>query len=116
MNYYIGGDFNINVLMYAKRPQINNYCNIAHSMASHMIINKPTRFPVGYQNGKPSILDHIYLNNPSNIMQAGLIVNDMTDHYPIFSIINSPPNRKRLFERAMIRNLKKNDQESFDRE
>ena len=78
MNYYIGGDFNINVLMYAKRPQINNYCNIAHSMASHMIINKPTRFPVGYQNGKPSILDHIYVNKPSNIMQAGLILNDTT--------------------------------------
>ena len=52
-----------------------------------MLINKPTRYPIGNQNGNPAILDHLYTNSPKNVINHGIIVNDMRDNYPFFPIL-----------------------------
>ena len=88
-NYGIFGDFNINALLYNTHRDINSFLNFMYSSGNHMMINKPTRFPIGRQRGLPSIIDHLYVNDPELVIQSGMITSDITDHFPIFSIFKT---------------------------
>ena len=86
-NYYILGDFNCNLLKINKYPNIADFVNSMHSLNVLNLMNKPTRFPRGKQNGRPSILDHLWTNQPHHISKVNLIKDDISDHTPmVFSI------------------------------
>ena len=82
------GDFNINSLHYDQFPCIRNFVDMIHSYSAVNLINKPTRFPVGAQLGSPTLLDHFYTNKPNKVRHIGLLVNDISDHFPIVAIIS----------------------------
>lgn len=77
-----------------------------------MLINKPTRFPIGLQKGKPSCLDHLYTNVPEDITSLGIIISDLSDHSPIFSLINAKP-KKLKGKNIFVRNYTNFDNEKF---
>ena len=47
------------------------------------LISRPTRFPEGDQNGRPSLLDHVYTNFIHQSV-SGIFHYKITDHLPIF--------------------------------
>ena len=90
-NVRIVGDLNINLLDPIAIE--DDYINNCRSNSLILLINKPTR----NANNNPSILDHILSNQLYDTFN-GIFLLDITDHYPIFTIvpINCPQKRIRL--------------------
>ena len=89
-NFYIVGDFNMDVLRISEIPNISNFIDLMYSYNSVMLVNKPTLFPIGNQQGSPSILDHFYTNNPLSITNFGIIANGISpDHFGLLTIIEN---------------------------
>ena len=80
-NFYIFGDYNINLF----DTETYNISEFANTMFSHNVvnlINKATRFPIGAQWGSPSLLDHVWTNQPLLVKNIDMIVNPISDHRP----------------------------------
>ena len=88
---FIIGDLNINLL--DPTAIENDFFNNCHSNSLIPLINKATR----NANNNPSILDHIWSNQLYDKFN-GIFLLDITDHYPIFTIvpINCPQKRIRV--------------------
>ena len=84
----IVGDLNINIIN--EDPQTNNFIYNMHSNHFLPIITKPTRFPNSISS-QPSLIDHIWLNTLNYKFYSGIIMNDLTNHCPIYihHIINN---------------------------
>ena len=73
-NFYIFVDYNINLI---KTDDVHNISEFVNSMYSHSavnLVNKPTRFPIGAQIGRPSLLDHLWTNMPFYVNKIDLII------------------------------------------
>ena len=77
----IMGDFNIDLLK--ENNDSENFSNFMFSYNFLPTINKPTRYPAGNMSSTPSLIDNIWTNSLSNC-NSGIILNDITDHCPIF--------------------------------
>ena len=84
---YVIGDFNLDILN-ANSSAVNYFMNTMQSFHYFPLISKPTRFPSN--TTEPTLLDHIWCNN-FNHYTSGIIPIDVTDHCPIFIVINSNP-------------------------
>ena len=84
---YIFGDFNTNSLKYDEVHNVKSFIDTMHSYSLVNLINKPTWFPRGNQQGSPSLLDHFYTNKVNTIANIGLYTSNITDHVPIVDII-----------------------------
>ena len=88
--FYIVGDFNADVLKIDESPNISDFIDMMYSYNAIMLVNKPTRFPIGKQPGSPSLLDHFYTNDPQSINSFGIIANGISpDHYGLFAVIEN---------------------------
>jgi hypothetical protein len=76
---YILGDFNIDLLS-NKDNLVQDFINIMHMHSFSPIINKPTRIT----KTTATLIDNIWINSKSNNLYNGIILNDTTDHFPIF--------------------------------
>lgn len=86
---YILGDFNINTLNITDTQQIStnvvrNFVNLVSSFGFQPLIDKPTRVT----HETRTLLDNIFTNTFHNI-SSGVIIDDLSDHYPIFCISDS---------------------------
>ena len=77
---FIVGGLNINLL--DPTAIENDFINNRHFNSLIPLINKPTR----NANNNPSILDHIRSNQLYDTFN-GIFLLDITDHYPIFTIV-----------------------------
>ena len=113
--YYIFGDFNINLFKTEDVYNIAEFVNTLHSLNALNMINKPTRFPIGKQPGNPSLLDHIWTNQPGRVKQIDLIVNPISDHRPTLCILNLNKKITKLHDNAyFIRDMKNFDLDAFN--
>jgi len=83
---YLLGDFNIDLLKY---KHCNNSSNFLNQMISSMLvptINRPTRIT----NSSATLIDNIFTNKPTNYF-SGILLNDLSDHLPIFLIDHNNP-------------------------
>ena len=85
----IVGDLNINLLEHENHRPTNEFLNMMQTFSYLPLITRPTRFPVGQQEGQPSLLDHVYVNFSIPLV-AGILHHDITDHLPIFTNISLP--------------------------
>ena len=69
-------------------PNVKSFVDMVHSYSTVNLVNKPTWFPRGNQIGSPSILDHFYTNQISKVNKFGLLVDDISDHFPIIATIS----------------------------
>ena len=85
----IMGDLNICLGKENESKEPNSLTNLMYSHHFTPIISKPTRVT----NNTASIIDHIWINfnNKSN---AGILISNITDHYPVFSKFYSNINNK----------------------
>ena len=95
--YFVCGDFNINALLWQEYPIVSAYIDRVYACHATQVIDMPTRFPYGNQNGRPSLIDHLYTNTSSRIEKIGLILSDITDHLPIITILRTD-NRYQKFD------------------
>ena len=78
---YMCGVFNVDLLQYDKHNATNNLIDQLYSLGLHSLITRPTRIT----SRSNTLIDNIFTTSLSNI-QSGLIINDISDHLPIFQI------------------------------
>lgn len=88
-NILLFGDTNINLLDPTDKS-CSNYINsfVGHGLES--LINAPTRCST---NGTETLIDHI-LSNLTIEQLSGVVNISITDHYPVFTLIESSSSRK----------------------
>jgi Reverse transcriptase (RNA-dependent DNA polymerase) len=74
-------DSNINLLTHSSTAA--NYSNIYSSYGFTQLILKATRI----QGNSTTLIDHILTNAPITSINTGVILNDISDHFPVFAII-----------------------------
>jgi hypothetical protein len=81
---YIAGDFNINLLNYDRHFETENFLNNTFSHFFFPLISRPTRF----SSNSSTLIDNIFTNHPVNASNAGIIISDLSDHLPVFYILD----------------------------
>ena len=81
---YLLGDFNINLINHANHNYTGDYLDIMYSNGFIPVIDRPTRVT----DHSATLIDHIFTNCYENnvSMYQGILVTDVTDHYPILHI------------------------------
>jgi endonuclease/exonuclease/phosphatase family metal-dependent hydrolase len=83
------GDINIDFLRYATHQSTERYLDMLYTNNFIPIITKPTRIT----DHTKTLIDHIYINKSIYQVKSGIAVFDISDHLPVFSIINVPCKR-----------------------
>ena len=89
---FLCGDFNINLLKYEEHPPTRTFIDLMSSYGLKPIVNKPTRITKHTQ----TLIDNIFTNEIIRPIEAGILINDISDHLPIYAIIkqgNNPSNQ-----------------------
>ena len=80
----ICGDFNIDLLSITSGGPPLEFFNTLASSSFLPLISKSTRV----QNLHHSLIDNIFSNSLTLVNKSGIILDDTSDHFPIFSILN----------------------------
>ena len=75
----INGDFNFDLLKCEENGHTMNFINSLSSLSLIPVITKPTRIT----DKTATLIDNIFVSNPINFT-SGIIVNDISDHFPVF--------------------------------
>ena len=75
-------DFNINMLNFDTHNLTNDYINSLISKSFIPIITLPTR--VKHQSA--TLIDHIWRNKIDNNYESGILINSLSDHFPVVYI------------------------------
>ena len=84
---YIMGDFNIDLLKCDRDSSVNDFINLVFSSGFCIMIDRPTRIT----ETSISLIDNIFTNDPPNAIDSGALINDISDHFPVFTITKRPP-------------------------
>ena len=100
---YVMGDFNIDIL----KHNSTDFVNTIYSNNFFPLIIKPTRVNLT----SSSLIDNIFTNVSNYKISSGVLVTDLTDHFPIFCKChishhnNSNSSKSRSFSNANISNF-----------
>ena len=83
---YLLGDYNINLLNYDQHVPTGEFVDMLSSNGFLPLITRPTR--VTPTSATLTCIDNIFTNNIADVSHCmqGLLVTDVSDHYPIFHI------------------------------
>ena len=87
---FICGDFNFDLLKLSNHQATNAFLNTFYSGSFYPLIDKPTRVTTK----SSSLIDNIFTNVLDKKITPGILFNDITDHFPVFQIINNQSNPK----------------------
>lgn len=79
--FILCGDFNIDLLNIVEDENANQLLDALSTLSLLPIITKPTRIA----NESHTLIDNIFINKP-NLIQSGILLSDISDHFPIFLI------------------------------
>ncbi len=102
--FFVCGDFNIDLLKWKEHKLTTDFCNTKFSFGLWPLIDKPSRIT----KDTATLIDNIF---STAIVQTtcGLLINDISDHLPIFMIAHStktsnvPQSREPLFKLRQLR-------------
>lgn len=77
---YIMGDFNLDFLSRESRPLVQSFLDLMHASSLFPVIDKPTRVT----NESATLIDNIFHNRLNALIKSGIILADISDHYPVF--------------------------------
>ena len=107
---YLMGDVNINLINHASHKSTGDYLDLIYSNGFIPLINRPTR--VTEQSA--TLIDHIITNDfVDKSLYQGVLLTEITDHYPVFSITHATLNNHQASEYIVFRNLKKENYDKF---
>lgn len=78
---HICGDFNIDLLKAKSHRPTGKFVDTMYSLSLYPVIIRPTRITAHCA----TLIDNIFTNNLNTTISSGLLVNDITDHLPIFN-------------------------------
>jgi len=90
--FLICGDININLLQQDTVLSVSNYVKTYNSYNCLELITKPTRITTT----SSTLIDHIYTNLPATKLTPGILINDLSDHLPVFVSVKSNISKKSL--------------------
>ena len=79
---FICGDFNIDLLQYEEHVGSAKFIDTMYSNGLYPLIDKPTRIT----QQSATLIDNIFTNDMNHDIICGLLINDISDHLPVFSI------------------------------
>ena len=97
---YWAGDFNIDLLNAETHKTTNDFLNIMYSNSFYPAITKPTRIT----EHSATVIDNIYSNNMM-YAHSGLLYKEVSDHLPVFLIIDITIKKLKSSLAAPTRNL-----------
>ena len=89
---YLLGDYNINLLNHDSHLDTGAFIDLLSSYSFVPLITRPTRVTAT----TATLIDNILTNNVENINHSdqGIVVTDVTDHYPVFHIHRIPKDKE----------------------
>ena len=75
-------DFNVNMLNFETHGPTNDYINSLISRSFLPLITLPTRI----KNQSATLIDHIWSNKVCHVYNSGILINSLSDHFPVFYI------------------------------
>nr|XP_049607049.1 uncharacterized protein LOC125987031 [Syngnathus scovelli] len=88
---YVCGDYNIDLLNPLQLTPITEFINLMYSMSLYPAITRPTRIT----SHSATIIDNIFTNVIEKKVKTGLIINDSSDHLPVFAVIQKCTREKK---------------------
>ena len=79
---FLCGDVNINLLDYKLNNHAQHFVNLLITLSLFSIISRPTRL----SNQHVSIINNVFTNAINMKIICGIIIDDISDHFPIFYI------------------------------
>jgi hypothetical protein len=79
---FLLGDFNVNILNAHHHSHTNDFLSTIISNSFNPLINKPTRVT----RRSATLIDNIFTTHNANDSTSGILVTDISDHFPIFHI------------------------------
>ena len=83
-NIFICGDTNIDLLKHNNHRSTEDFLNTLHGMSLLPSITRPSRITTH----SATLIDNIFTNVMDNTI-SGLLISDITDHLPVFTVFNS---------------------------
>ena len=80
------------ILMHDTVLSVSNYVKTYDSYNCLELITKPTRITTT----SSTLIDHIYTNLPATKLTPGILINDLSDHLPVFVSVKSNISKKSL--------------------
>lgn len=77
---FLCGDYNIDLLNPNKRTDIDEFIDVLYSCSLFPIITRPSRITTD----SATLIDNIFTNVIDNSIVSGLLINDISDHLPVF--------------------------------
>ena len=105
---YICGDFNLDLTSVNQSPVVQSFMDLLHSFSFLPLIDKPTRVT----SQTASLIDNILSNALLVSHTAGILVADISDHYPVFCV-SETPNPINGTEIIRYRAFTENNKQSF---
>ena len=81
---FICGDFNFDLLKTSSHNVTNEFLNTFYAGSFFPLIDKPTRVTTK----SSTLIDNIFTNILDHKISPGILYNDITDHFPVFQILN----------------------------
>ena len=72
----------VDLLQYDKHAATNGFIDQLYAIVLHPLITRPTRIT----SHSKTLIDNIFTTDLSSHIHSGLIINDMSDHLPIYQI------------------------------
>ena len=83
---FIRGDFNLDILKHNSDHAAKHFLDNMYSLGLYPLIDLPSRIT----NHSSTLIDNIFTNAKEYNNVGGLLVNDITDHLPIFAFCDYP--------------------------
>ena len=99
---YICGDFNVNLLNADTHKDTYNFSEMMCAHGLFPLIDKPTRIDIH----SSTLIDNIFTNNVSCNCKRGILMNDISDHLPIFTCCEQPLFENRTAQFKFVRENK----------
>ena len=80
---FMMGDFNVHMNCYDSDPQAQRFLDLMHAHFMRPLIDQPTRItPTSRYT-----IDNVFTNHTQQNIECGILMTDLSDHLPIFSLI-----------------------------
>ena len=93
---YICGDFNLDILDYAKSQKISDYIDLMFSYGFLQVIMRPTRC----SSTSATLIDHVFTNSNNTVISSEILTINFTDH---FATIVHLPSKKMKQQTNLIK-------------
>ena len=95
---FICGDINLDILKYSSNNVTKHFLDTMYSLGLYPLIDRPSRIT----SHSSSLIDNIFTNAKYYNSVSGLLVNDITDHLPIFAFCDYP-DLNRQIKKSLIK-------------